>query len=68
MVSHTVWQLLFWVLAIAQGYQLEDPLAAHTDHAILMDEKGESAAAINSFRAAAKFTPDATTCANLGEN
>jgi hypothetical protein len=50
--------LCLCLLAGAAGYSLSDPDADHFSHAIEMDEAGDAAAAIASFRAAAKFAPD----------
>lgn len=48
-------------------YALDDPDADHREHAIEMDEAGDLAAAIASFRAAAKFSPeDSSSHFNLG--
>jgi tetratricopeptide (TPR) repeat protein len=54
------------VCALAQAYDLSDPKAAHTDMAIEMDEEGNAQAALASFRAAARFSPDEVTLGNLG--
>ena len=48
------------------AYDLSDPSADHTEHAIEMDEAGDLGAAVASFRAAAKFAPkDAAHWLNL---
>ena len=49
--------LLISALAVAKEYSLDDPDADHRGHAIELDEAGDIAGAIASFRAMAKFHP-----------
>ena len=49
--------LVISVLAVAKEYRLDDPDADHRGHAIKLDEAGDIAGAIASFRAMAEFHP-----------
>ena len=50
--------VLCCILICATAYDLSDPTADHTEHAIARDEAGDMAGAVASFRAAAKFAPE----------
>ena len=59
--------VLFALACLAAGYSVEDSEADHRAHAIALDESGDAAGALDSFRAAAKFAPDdARNWFNLG--
>jgi len=54
------------LLAPALSYDVADPTADHTAHAIEMDEAGNFDACVASFKAAAKFTPSSEAWNNIG--
>jgi hypothetical protein len=43
------------------GYDISDPGADHTEHAIMLDENGDMKGAVASFRAATVFDPQEPT-------
>ena len=55
------------ISSILDGYNVSDPDADHTEHAIMLDERGDMRGAVASFQAAAAFDPqEPTAWFNLG--
>jgi hypothetical protein len=67
MITIVVLAILLFAAAPSGAYDVEDPTADHTAHAIDLDEAGDAAAALLSFRAAVQFgSGTAEVWSNLG--